>query len=130
MLDLDGVLLVEGRPNRELFGYLSRLQKGGIRLLILSNFSADAGDRFRQAYPQEAALFEHLFFAGETGRMKPSAESFLVPLQESALEPDDVVFVDDVDSNVSGAREVGMKGFRYVSSDQAIKELQQMLKIS
>lgn len=91
---------------------LHELAAGGVRLLALTNWSAElfghARDRF--AFLEE---FEGIVVSGEEGVAKPDRRVFEVLLGRYRVDPRRAVFVDDSAVNVAAARSVGLHGVRF-----------------
>jgi HAD superfamily hydrolase (TIGR01509 family) len=47
------------------------------------------------------------------GVRKPHADYYRLALRRLALKPEELLFIDDVPANVAGARNAGIKSFRY-----------------
>ena len=62
-------------------------------------------------YDQLADIFDRAYFSHEMGLRKPNTEIFKRVLKESALIPEDTLFIDDVLENVEAAISVGMNGY-------------------
>ena len=72
-------------------------------------------------------LFRH--FAGfvlshEVGFLKPDERIFRIALAKVRASAQEVLFVDDQETNVSAAQALGIDAFRFVNSDQFAAELQ------
>ena len=62
--------------------------------------------------------FQYYSFSNETGVLKPNKQAFLKILEETGIEPEDAVHIGDLEaSDISGAKEVGMKAIKYVGSN-------------
>ena len=70
-------------------------------------------------------LFDDVVCSAEVGMAKPEAGIFLLSAERLGLEPRDCVFVDDLDTNVEVARQVGMRGvlFRVDKGDDLRAQL-------
>ena len=61
------------------------------------------------------------------GFRKPEPRFLELACATLAIEPSEAVFLDDLGTNLKPAREMGMTTIKVVSSDQALKELQEAL---
>lgn len=80
----------------------------GRRVGILTN---DAGSIERPAFFNDRPEFDELdafVDSLDVGARKPAAEAYLAAATALGVEPAGVVFLDDVEENVEGARAVGM----------------------
>ncbi|WP_414936820.1 HAD family hydrolase [Amycolatopsis sp. cmx-11-51] len=91
---------------------LEGLHEAGAALALLSNASSTFGRWVREQ--EWARLFRVKLFSGDLGCMKPDAKIYRILLDELGAEPADCLFFDDRQSNVDGARAVGMKAERWL----------------
>ena len=88
-------------------GIVRRLRKAGILCCLASNQMA-----FRARYMSEklryADIFDKEFYSCQIGRKKPDPAYFTAILEELDLHPGEVLFIDDVEVNVSAARHLGI----------------------
>jgi epoxide hydrolase-like predicted phosphatase len=91
------------RPDPEMFALAEDLRDVGVRVALLSN-------SWGNTYPRERidALFDPVVISGEVGLRKPLAPIYELTLEQLGLQAERVVFVDDAEPNVLGARAVGM----------------------
>jgi len=70
-------------------------------------------------------LFDDVVCSAEVGMAKPEAGIYTLAAERLGLEPGDCVFVDDLDTNVEAARQVGMRAvlFRVDKGDDLRAQL-------
>ena len=74
----------------------------------------------RYRFPQ---LFQTIFASHLLGDAKPRIESFRKVLGALNVDPEEVVFIDDSELNVSGASQLGIKGIVFQSVESLRVEL-------
>lgn len=89
------------------------LKAQGYPLVLGSNTNAIHAGQFRRQFAETLAHFDRLVLSFEIGQSKPSAAFFLACARAADREPGDCLFIDDLEENVQGACEVGMRGIRY-----------------
>ncbi|MEC3977070.1 HAD family hydrolase [Amycolatopsis sp. H20-H5] len=96
---------------------LSALHEAGAALALLSNAPSSFG---RWVERQEwAKLFRTTVFSADLGCAKPDAEIFTSLLAKLGAAPPDCLFFDDRQSNVDGARAVGLRAERWLGVEAA-----------
>ncbi|MFF2166634.1 HAD family hydrolase [Streptomyces sp. NPDC058175] len=100
------------RPDPAMFELASELRGLGVRVALLSN-------SWCNTYPRERidALFDPVVISGEVGLRKPLAPIYRLTLDRLGVPADRVLFVDDAEPNVLGARAVGMQALRHTDGD-------------
>ena len=101
---------------------LARRLKGQVTRLILSNTNAIHMDYVLGKFPI-VREFEGLVLSHEVGLLKPDPRIYELTLQRFGLRAGCVVFIDDIPTNVEGARAVGLHGIHYQNPDQVRLEL-------
>ncbi|WP_326945189.1 HAD family phosphatase [Amycolatopsis sp. NBC_01307] len=86
---------------------LEALAEAGASLALLSNAPSVFGEWVREQ--DWARLFQVTLFSGDVRCVKPDAKIFELLLEQLGAEPGDCLFFDDRQSNVDGARAVGLK---------------------
>jgi epoxide hydrolase-like predicted phosphatase len=107
-------------PRKEVFSLVSSLRKNGYRTGFLSNCEASAMEYF---YEQGYDMFDTLVFSCAEGTMKPEKRIYELILERIALQPKDVVFIDDRGEYINGAKEVGINTILFRDINQIKKEL-------
>ena len=108
----DGLLtrmLSAGRPVPAMYELLRGLRGKGVRTALLSN-SWGPGGYPREDFPD---LFDAVVISGEVGMRKPEPRIFRHAAALLDLEPEECVFVDDVEANVKAAIACGMTGVHH-----------------
>lgn len=96
---------------------------------ILSNTGPAHWHYFQSTFHCITSLFpKHLITSFQVKCMKPFPKIFEAALAEARLElpdllPEEVLFIDDLEANVLGARDVGFVAYHYQDTPQLIEEL-------
>jgi putative hydrolase of the HAD superfamily len=70
--------------------------------------------------------FEEVFTSYELGLAKPDPKIYKILLNKHNLKPEECIFVDNMQRNVEGAENLGMKGITFESFDQLKSELKEL----
>ncbi len=108
---LEELVDTKSLKNTALLRYIREL-KSSYKIGLLSNI---ATDWVRESFltPEEQELFDEMVFSYEVGITKPNPEIFEIICSRLAVSPDEAFFVDDIDSNVAGAKQAGLQAVRY-----------------
>ncbi len=92
---------------------LLRKLKTKYRLFLLSNTNAIHHNKFQQQLYQQTGfyledLFEKTYYSHTMGLCKPDAAAFNRVIKENKLDPDETIFVDDTEVNITSAKEAGL----------------------
>ncbi len=108
---------------RELYNWV---HGKGLNIYILSNFAADGFtyvyrkyDFFRKSRGYVVSAFEKI--------VKPNPEIYRILLGRFGLKASESVFIDDVEANVNGALQVGMRGILFTGPSSARSQLEKMI---
>ena len=114
--------------NVELVACIERLRASGLRVGLLSNFSAD----LRTMLAQQDLLrrFNALAISAEIGVMKPDAAPYQAVLAMLGLEVHTCVFIDDVPANVAAAQALGIHGIVFEDNALCLAALTRLLGTS
>lgn len=74
-----------------------------------------------------ADAFDITVLSCEVGLAKPDPRIYQHALDQLALEPGEVIFLDDFQRNIDGARKIGMQAILFQDAAQAIEELDHRL---
>lgn len=101
---------------------MAELQRAGIRLVGLTNWSADL---FRPTKRRFGLLnrFAGIVVSGEEGIVKPDPQLFRILFDRYQVAPESAVFLDDSAANCATAEGLGMQAIRFVDADTARQQL-------
>ena len=77
-----------------------------------------------------ADAFDPLIVSAEIGVAKPDPRIYQIALERLGVDASEAVFVDDFESNVAGARWVGMQAVQFSSTPQAMAAVRALLSPS
>jgi 2-haloacid dehalogenase len=111
-----------GEPFHETVQVLADLRATGIRLLALTNWSAETFPVAEPRYPF-LAWFEAVVVSGEVRMVKPDPAIFRLLVDRHGLEPARTVLIDDSLANVEAARALGFRAIRFTSGTDLRRDL-------
>ena len=97
-------------------------QKGRWRLGLLSNTDALHFNYVLSKFPIMRA-FDQWILSYEVGFKKPTVEIFQKAIEWASVEPQKILFIDDIEKHVEVAISLGMEGVHFISAEQLEKEL-------
>lgn len=104
--------------------FASGLAGRGVPLGIVSNTNAAHVQWLHDNLP-ELALFRSVVWSSSAGLLKPDRAIYELAIQQMALLPAQMLFIDDLEENVVGARSAGLTGLvhrHWDETQQAIEE--------
>jgi putative hydrolase of the HAD superfamily len=101
------------------------LRKAGVRTALLSNSWGGTGYP-RDLFPE---MFDVVVISSEVGMRKPEEEIFRHAAALLGLEPEECVFIDDIEANVLAAEAVGLVGVHHREPSRTAERLGQLLGI-
>jgi len=117
------------RPRAGTVRLVESLRRDGYRVYLFSNTSMPHV-RFLKRSGWDG-LFDGILTSCELGSCKPRPTAFRRALEKIGAAPSDVVFVDDKEENVIGAKEFGVRwGLRFTSTKALKREVAALLSTS
>jgi HAD superfamily hydrolase (TIGR01509 family) len=114
-----------GELNVELMEFARSLAaRAGVA--ILSNSIDGAREEEERRY-RFSRVFDPICYSHESGVGKPDAAAYEHALTLMDAAPQDVLFIDDHESAVAGAREVGIRGILHRENATTIAEIERFL---
>lgn len=111
-----------GEPHQETVDVLADLRATGIRLLALTNWSAETFPVAVPRYPF-LAWFEAVIVSGEVRLVKPDPAIFRLLIDRHGLEPAQTVLIDDSIANVEAAGALGFRAVRFTDAAALRRDL-------
>jgi 2-haloacid dehalogenase len=101
---------------------LAELRASGVRLLALSNWSAELFPIARERFAF-MSWFEGIVISGDVRVNKPDPRIFEHLAERFGIEPAEAVFIDDVPANVEAARHLGYRAVTFTDAAALRREL-------
>ena len=101
---------------------LSELRDTGIRLVALSNWSAEMFPVARERF-DFLSWFEGIVISGEVGVNKPDPRIFAHLVERFEIEPAATLFIDDSPANIDAARALGFRAIQFTDAAELRREL-------
>ena len=128
--------LLQGEIRPKMVNALEKLKKENFTLACLTN-NFNSGDKNQSALDdinEERTKimnkFDYIIESKELGIRKPDIEFYLKALEISGADPKKTIFLDDLGINLKPAKELGMTTIKVLDSDQALKELSNLVGIN
>ncbi len=128
--------LLQGEIRPKMINALEKLKKENFTLACLTN-NFNSGDKNQSALDdinEERTKimnnFDYIIESKELGIRKPDVEFYLKALEISGADPKKTIFLDDLGINLKPAKELGMTTIKVLDSDQALKELGNLVGIN
>ena len=100
-----------------------RRLKGEYRLVLLSDYVPEWEEYIRAA-TDIAEVFDEIYFSHDIGMLKTDPGTFEYILKCLEVEPDEVLFIDDLKTNIEVAHDSGIKNtIRFKNAEQLFNEL-------
>jgi 2-haloacid dehalogenase len=112
-------------PIQPTLDILSRLKRAGYPLYALSNWSAETYQLIRPRY-DFFDWFDCILVSGEARVAKPDPRIYTLFLEQIHRKAEECLFIDDSESNVQAAQQLGFQVVRFESPAQLEAELRQM----
>lgn len=109
----------------ELVGYIR-----GLRARFQTGLISNAWSELREqlvGYWKIDDAFDDLVISAEVGLAKPDSAIYHLALERLGVSAEGSVFIDDFESNITAAADVGMHAVLFESPDQAISDVNQLI---
>lgn len=124
--DVIGMLYGSVRP--EMVTALDRvIEAGYVTACLTNNFATDG---HRDEIEAIMARFRYVVESSKVGCRKPEPEFYRLACETAGVEPEQVVFLDDLGINLKPAKAMGMTTIKVFGAEQAITDLEAVLGIT
>ena len=113
--------------DKELMAFAVSL-KPDYQLGLLSNAWVNARPLLKRHF-DFIDVFDVSVFSCEVGMRKPDPAIFKMMLEKMGVEAENAVFIDDLPSNIEGAKSVGLHAIRFTDTPTAIAAVKAMLNM-
>ncbi|HMA62183.1 MAG TPA: HAD family phosphatase [bacterium] len=96
---------------------------------LLSNTNPLHIEAIEEKYPDLLGIFDDLIFSFTAGSSKPDQQIYHFALKKADAEPDQALFIDDLEENITAAQKIGLKAHQFISP-QSMKEFLKSNKIN
>ena len=94
--------------------------KYGVRVFLLSNISRYFADR--EATIPCLSEFDGRVYSAVLGFTKPGREIYEYVCKRYDIKPDEAIFIDDSEKNLTGAKACGIEGYLFDGNEKALRE--------
>lgn len=112
------------RMDEAMLRLLRRLHADGVPTGLLSN-------SWGGGYPTElfGEMFDAVVISAEVGMRKPEPRIFLHAARLLGLDPQECVFIDDIQANITAAEQIGFTGILHTTAGQTAVRVAELLAI-
>lgn len=96
--------------------------RGKKKLILLSNTDTLHFNYIKMRFP-EIFIFDEYILSYEVGSVKPEEKIFKIAIEKSGAEPENVLFIDDMEENIRAAEKTGMKTIHFNSKTDLEAEM-------
>lgn len=113
-------------PNIPVVELVRKLKQRWREVYILSNLAEFQKIAVEKRIPGLFDLFDKRFLSYELGYYKPEPEIYIEAIRQIGAVPDKIVFFDDLDTNVEGARNAGIYAIKF--SDEKMEGILETIR--
>ncbi|MDD3204982.1 MAG: HAD family phosphatase [Lachnospiraceae bacterium] len=106
--------------------WIEELKSRGYRVLVLSNFSKLVYEMNREEL-KFLKVVDGGILSYKEKLIKPDAAIYQLLMQQYQLVPEECVFLDDREENITAAKALGWSGILFTTKEKAVEELDRIL---
>jgi len=127
ILEEDFASFLDDYRNLKTLAWMKELKAAGYGIGVLTNMPPAMAPRFKRAFADFIALADVMVISGEERMFKPQKRIYDLLAARIGLRPEELCFVDDVESNCDGARRAGWKAIRFESNEQVKRDFKMLV---
>tara|TARA_Y100001970_G_scaffold121071_1_gene150134 strand:+ start:17839 stop:18483 length:645 start_codon:yes stop_codon:yes gene_type:complete len=127
--------LLKGEIRPEMVNTLNKIQGKLIQACLTNNIKSDnnitnenKNISISGKHQEIMKIFDFVIESSIVNLRKPDPSFYNLACERANIEPNEVVFLDDLGINLKPARELGMKTIKVIDPKKALDELQQFIK--
>ncbi|HTA12115.1 MAG TPA: HAD family phosphatase [Solirubrobacteraceae bacterium] len=131
LLEVEPDGLIDGlfkgvQPDEAMVNAVRAAREAGVRTALVSNSWGV------HRYPRDLfdVMFDGVVISGEEGIRKPSRRMYELGAERAGVSAEQCVYVDDLEFNLTPARELGMATVHHTSAEVSIPQLEALLGIA
>lgn len=105
--------------------WMKALKKAGYHIYILSNYGKWTYDSTKDNALSFLSEVDGGIFSYEVKMIKPDLRIYQALLEKYNLNPEECVFMDDLEANIAGAKAAGIKGIVFTGKEDAEEQLKE-----
>lgn len=114
--------------NEQLFTYITTELVDHFKIGMLSNVSDDWLTKMFS--PEQLKLFDQIALSYVTGYVKPDKRAYQHIADMLGVAPRECLFIDDLEYNIAGAEQAGMRALQYNNFNQCVQDIELLLEMS
>jgi putative hydrolase of the HAD superfamily len=122
LMEQDAAMWMDLNP--AMVAWIPKIKQAGLRLGILSNMGYGVLGYIRPRFDW-LDQFDHLTWSCELGVVKPDPAIYLHTLKKLQVQPQEALFIDNLEKNIIAAESVDLHAILFTNVDQLQKDLTQ-----
>ena len=116
-------------PSEEMIQLAKELKEKGMKVITLSNNFKERAEYYGH-YPWMSEVVDKAYFSWQTGLVKPDVEAWNLVLKDFSLHPNECIYFDDQEKNLSAAKSIGIQSFMFSAPEETRSVIQTHLKVA
>jgi HAD superfamily hydrolase (TIGR01509 family) len=102
--------------SKKMISLAKELKEKDVKIFILSNNFRERADYYSE-YPWMRDLVDQAYFSWQNGHIKPDVHAWLQILTEHNLQPEECIYFDDQEKNVTAAKSIGIHSYLFTTEE-------------
>lgn len=111
-------------PTNEVLNLFKGLKENGYKMALLSNSIEPHTEYNKQRGLYD--VFDVRVISNEVGLMKPDIQIYKLVLNRLQVDPEEAVFIDDLQENIEAANSIGIKGILFRDIEDLKREMRKL----